>query len=237
MNLKNPANFRRTLAAVGLILGPLALLVAAAVEADSPDGDDGAHLPRQRGGERGPGRSRHDLFIIGFTALLAGVIGIVHMIRERGVVLAHIAGVLAAVGLVFFVALVTTSLYDLSLAENAARAEAVKAYDGVEDYTVAYVILIPALLGTMIGLTLLTVAGVARALRAGVGSRRGLRRVHRRHGGRRQQGDQHRRRRPAARRLRLHGREAVRPDRRRVGAVLRTAPPAPATEVPSAVAR
>ena len=156
MDLKNPASFRRSLAATGLILGPLALLAAAVIEPDT--GDEGAEYLADVAKHAGAVEATTILFLIGFTALLAGVIGIVHMIRERGVVLAHIAGVMAALGLVFFVGLVTTSLYDISLAENAARAEAVKAYDGVEDYATAYIILIPALLGTMIGLILLGVA-------------------------------------------------------------------------------
>lgn len=156
LNLKNPANFRRSLAAIGLILGPLALLAATIVEPDTAD--EGAAYLADVAENAGRVEATTILYLIGFTALLAGVIGIVHVIRERGVVLAHIAGVLAAVGLVFFVGLVTTSLYDLSLAENASRAEAVKAYDGVEDYATAYVVLAPALLGTMIGSILLAVA-------------------------------------------------------------------------------
>ena len=154
--MSNPASFRKTLAAIGLILGPLALLAANIVEPDTAD--EGAEYLADVAKNAGRLETSTILYIIGFTALIAGVVGIVHVVRERGVVLAHIAGVIAAVGLVFFVALVTTSLYDISLAQNAARAEAVKAYDGVEDLTAAYVILIPALLGTMIGLILLAVA-------------------------------------------------------------------------------
>lgn len=156
LNLTNPASFRRSLAAIGLILGPLALLAASIVEPDTAD--EGAEYLADVAENAGRVEATTILYMIGFTALLAGVIGIVHVIRRRGVVLAHIGGVLAAVGLVFFVGLVTTSLYDLSLAENAARPEAVKVYDGVEDYATAYVVLAPALLGTMIGLILLGIA-------------------------------------------------------------------------------
>ena len=156
LNLKNPANFRRSIAGLGLIVGPLALLVAAIIEPDTRD--DGAAYLADVAKHVGATQATTILFVVGFTALLAGVIGVVHMIRERGVVLAHIGGVVAAVGLVFFVGIVTTTIYDISLAENAVRAEAVKAHDGVEDYVAAYVVLITALLGTMIGLILLAVA-------------------------------------------------------------------------------
>ncbi len=156
MSLNNPASFRRSLAAIGLVLGPLALLIASIVEPDTSD--DGAAYLAEVAKHTGALQVSTILYLIGFTALVAGVIGIVHMIRERGVVLAHVAGLVAAVGLVFFVGLVATGVYDLSLAENAARAEAVKAYDGVDDYVVSYFVFIPALLGTFLGLLLLSVA-------------------------------------------------------------------------------
>jgi hypothetical protein len=156
MSLKNPASFRRSLAAFGLTFGPLALLAASIVEPDTGGNDDkGAEYLAKVAAHSGAVQVSTILYLLGFTALLAGVIGIVHMIRERGVVLAHIAGVLAAVGLVFFVALASTSIYDLSVAEHAARAEGAKAYDAIGDYAAAYVLFIPALAGTFIGLILL----------------------------------------------------------------------------------
>ena len=93
-----------------------------------------------------------------------------HVIRGRGVVLAHLAGGLAVVGLISITALIWTGLYGISIAENAPRPIGLRVYDAPEDYFAAIVLLALALLGTAIGLiSSRWRCGGAGSLRSGCG--------------------------------------------------------------------
>lgn len=95
---------------------------------------------------------------LGFLVFAVGVMGAIHVVRGRGVVLAHIGGGLAVAGLISLTALSITSLYDIAIAENAPREIGVAVFDAPEDYTTAIVLLVIALLGTPIGLVILGAA-------------------------------------------------------------------------------
>jgi hypothetical protein len=92
------------------------------------------------------------------------VLGLIHLVRSRGIVLAHIGGLLTVLGLIAYPVLFSTTFYDLSIAENIGPDQGVPAFDGVEDYVGTYFVFIPAILGFAIGVILLSIA----LLRAGI---------------------------------------------------------------------
>jgi hypothetical protein len=103
------------------------------------------------------------LSYLGSVLFVIGLLGLVHFVRGRGV-LAHVAGAIAVFGYIGLTALFWTGVYDLAIAQHAARSLGVRIWDAPESYFSAYVLLIPALLGTALGTVLLAVA----AWRAGL---------------------------------------------------------------------
>ena len=163
LRIKDPSNFRRTLVGLCLIVAPLILFVASLVEPTS-EGDEAREWLPELAEEPGRNDAATTLFIVGFVVLVPALIGLVHLIRERGIVLGHIGGVLAVLGTVLYPVLFSTTFYDLSLAENLPVDQAVEAQEGTEDYVGPYFVFIPAIFGFTLGLILLSVA----LLRAGV---------------------------------------------------------------------
>ena len=149
--MSNPSTFRRTLAGICLIVAPLLLLVGGAVTPS--EGSDGANTYMQ---SVAADPSAHEwgtvAFVLGFALWVPGLVGAVHLLRHRAVVLGHILGSLAILGVVMFTALAATTFYDVAIATSLPLDQAVKVNEAVEDVTGAAVVLIPALLGTFIGL-------------------------------------------------------------------------------------
>jgi hypothetical protein len=95
----------------------------------------------------------------GFALTAIGIIGLVHVIRGRGVTLANIGGALALFGMIMFMALFATTLFDLNAADKLGVETAERLSDDFEeDYWAPIVVLIPALLGTLVGFILLAAA-------------------------------------------------------------------------------
>ena len=161
LRLKDPSNFRRTLVGLCLILAPLLILVASIIEPES-EGDEVREWLPELAQDVGRNDASTTLFISGFVLLVPALIGLVHLIRERGITLGHIGGVLAVLGAVMYPILFSTVYYDLSLAENLPLDQAVKAQEGTEDYVGPYFIFIPAIFGFALGLILLSI-GLMRA--------------------------------------------------------------------------
>lgn len=157
LRIKDPSNFRRTLVGLCLIAAPLILFVASLIEPTS-EGDEVREWLPELAEEPGRNDAATTLFIIGFVLLVPALIGLVHLIRERGIVLGHIGGALAVLGTVLYPVLFSTTFYDLSLAENLPVDQAVKAQEGTEDYVGVYFVFIPAIVGWTLGLILLSVA-------------------------------------------------------------------------------
>jgi hypothetical protein len=142
-----------------LLIGPTMLLLATILDPVAGEGgdDDRAYL-KALADDPDMAQLSTALWIYGFALVAIGIIGAVHVIRGRGVVLANLGGMLAIFGLIMFVALVTTTVNDINVAENLGVDAGVKLSDSIEDYWVAFVVLVPALLGTLIGFILLGVA-------------------------------------------------------------------------------
>jgi hypothetical protein len=156
MNLTNASAFRRMACGLCLLVAPALILVAGIV--DPATDTDGKEYFQKLKDDPDMAQLSTALWIVGFALLAIGIIGLIHVIRQRGVVLANIGGTLALVGLIFFVALVTTTVNDINMAEHLDLETADKLSDDIEDYWVAFVVFIPALLGTFLGVILLGIA-------------------------------------------------------------------------------
>lgn len=161
LKIKDASNFRRTATALCMIVAPLVILAGTLIQPTS-EGDEVREWLPELAEDPGRNDAATTLFVVGFVLLLPAILGLIHLVRERGVVLAHIGGVLAVLGTVMYPVLFSTTFSDLSLAENLPVDQAVKAQEGTEDYVGVYFVFIPAIFGWTIGLILLSI-GVVRA--------------------------------------------------------------------------
>lgn len=141
-----------------LLIGPAMLLLAAILDPSSGDGDDTRIRLEAIKDDPEMAELSTALMIYGFALVAIGIIGAVHVIRARGVVLANLGGMLAVFGLIMFVALETTTIDEINVVEHLGVETAERLSDDIEDYWVAFIVFIPALLGTFIGFILLGAA-------------------------------------------------------------------------------
>jgi hypothetical protein len=158
LSLKNASSFRRMACGLCLLIGPALLVVASIVEPSSGDGGDTKDYLQALKDDPDMAQLSTALSVWGFALVAIGIVGAVHVIRRRGVVLANLGGALALLGMIFLVALITTTVYDLNQVEHLDLGTADKLNDDLEDYWVGIVILVPALLGTLLGFILLGAA-------------------------------------------------------------------------------
>ncbi|MBD0328499.1 MAG: hypothetical protein ICV64_00115 [Thermoleophilia bacterium] len=156
LRITDATNFRRTAAGLCLLAGPLLILLGDLISPATPDG--AREYLAFVAEHQTVGIVSTFLFFSGLVLLVPGVLGSLTPIRGRGVVLAHVAAILATVGLMAFAALVTTSLYDVELAKSPDRAAAAAVYEGVEDGPAAWALFLPGFLGTALGLVLFAAA-------------------------------------------------------------------------------
>ena len=156
LKINNASSFRRSIAGLCLILGPVLIGVGGQVQ-PGPDVEGPLYLDAVAAS---PGMAEMSVLLnyLGFLVFAVGVIGAIHIVRGKGVVLAHIGGLLAVAGLISLTALSVTSLYDIAIAQNAPREIGVPIYNAPESYTTAIVLLALALFGTAIGLVILSAA-------------------------------------------------------------------------------
>ena len=99
------------------------------------------------------------LYIWGFVLTALGIVGLVHVIRRRGVVLANLGGPLAVVGMILLAVVSATSLFDLNNGEHLGVETALRLNEDLtEDYWAAFAVFIPAYAGTLFGFLLLGAA-------------------------------------------------------------------------------
>lgn len=159
MNLTNASSFRRMACGLCLLIGPALLLLHAVFDpVEGEDGDSDRAYAQSLRDDPDMAQLSTAFEIYGFALVAIGIVGLVHVIRGRGVVLANLGGVLAIFGLIMFVALVTTTVNEINAAEHLGVDTAARLSNDIEDYWVVYIVLIPALLGTLIGFILLGAA-------------------------------------------------------------------------------
>lgn len=157
LKLSDARNFRRTAAGLALIIGPVLLLAQSLITTFG--GDDTAEYLAEVATRRGAEEASAVLGILGFALVIPGIIGALNLLRGRGVVLGHIGGTLAVLGLACFCALIASSFYDVAATAGGADTQAyVDITENLEDRAGPIVIVAIALIGTLLGFILLGAA-------------------------------------------------------------------------------
>lgn len=141
-----------------LLIGPALILAATITDPSAGEGGEKRAYLAALADDPDKAQLSTALWIYGFALTAIGVIGVVHVIRGRGVTLANIGGAFALFGMIMFVALVTLTIAEINQAEHLGVETAERLGNDFEDYWATYVVLVPALLGTLIGFILLAAA-------------------------------------------------------------------------------
>ena len=158
MSLKNASGFRRIACGLCLLIGPALILIASIVDPAAGEGGDTKGYLTAIKDDPDMAQLATALWIWGFALTAIGIIGAVHVIRRRGVVLANLGGALALIGMIMFIALFASTIHDLNASEKLGVQTAERLSDDLEDYWAPIVVLVPALLGTLLGFILLGAA-------------------------------------------------------------------------------
>lgn len=148
LKINDADNFRRTVAGLCLIAAPLVVLIGGLVPQWEANDTLAAYL--QTLGEN-PVRAQVSavLLYFGFLLFVPGIFGMIHLVKDRGVVLAHIAGVLAVWGWVTLPGLLVTDFISLSLVESLDLRQAVAVSERSMSYPGAIFFGVPVMLGTL----------------------------------------------------------------------------------------
>ncbi|MBO3745849.1 hypothetical protein J5X84_07185 [Streptosporangiaceae bacterium NEAU-GS5] len=161
--MTNANKSRRIMAGISLMLAPVALLLGMIID------------PTPQGGQtEGLAYAAHPeavgvsatLLHYCWVLLVPGVIGLLHLVRERGRVLANIAGTIAVIGMINLSALMLVDFFE-SAAYRALPADQAQALiDAAGTPAVVFGWQLPGMFGSLFGLVLVGLA-VARARVAG----------------------------------------------------------------------
>ncbi|WP_433421426.1 hypothetical protein ACQP1V_10460 [Microtetraspora malaysiensis] len=158
----NPDTFRRTAAGVSLILAPLCLLLGMAVDPTEWGAEDVlayANNPAATGVSA-------TLLHYAWVLWVPGVIGLVHLVRRKGVVLANVAGAVTVLGLINFSSLMISDFFDIVMFQRFPVAEAQEIMGAAMHPAMIVGWQMPGMIGSFLGLILVAVA-YARSGRAG----------------------------------------------------------------------
>ncbi|MFF4416707.1 hypothetical protein ACFYY8_29670 [Streptosporangium sp. NPDC001559] len=153
--LADPRAFRRTVAGLSLVVAPLLYVVAVVADPALRQGGDTVGVYGRYPEQVSVSAS---LLHWSWVLLLPGIVGMVHLIRGRGVVFGHIAGGLAFFGVVNFSGLMLGDFFysylerALPAAQGAALAD-----QAITDPGARYAFQIPGFVG-LVGLLLLGLA-------------------------------------------------------------------------------
>jgi hypothetical protein len=158
LNFSDSRNFTRTLAAISLIVTPVLLLLASIIAPDL--GDNAAEeLAAIADNEAGYVISGI-LFLIAPLVFVPGMMGVIRLMRRRGVTMGQIGA-----ALIMFGALATIAFYGWGLIEYVAatedgldRAQMAELFDAAEDSNLIIPVLVCFLGGLLVGSILLAVA-------------------------------------------------------------------------------
>lgn len=158
--MSDTARFRRTAAALGLILA--AVLMVVAMGTDVPFSGEPAAVLSELDDAGGRAWLSAITYAFAQLALLAGLLGLMHLLRERAPRLSNIGGTLGVLGAFGHTVHAGGVLVIVSMAQGAADPDAMATI--VEDYqsSPAGIFSAIGLLGTVLGLVLITV-GLWRA--------------------------------------------------------------------------
>jgi hypothetical protein len=142
----DPHRFRKTIAGLCMFGAPVLFLIGALVapKLDSDEatllGNVAAHADRAL--------TSSLLVLAGMTLFMVAILGLMHMLRERGVAYGHAGGTLALVGIVGAIANATLGLVIWSMAGNGGRGQMVALLHDISHSTATLIVLfaLPVLL-------------------------------------------------------------------------------------------
>lgn len=104
LKINNASNFRRTLAGLSLIAAPIAFGSADIIRLIVEGGMEGSEQLNAIAASPGLWDAATVLNMLGLILFVPAVLGLMHLLRERGTVLGHIGGGLALIGVLGFAA-------------------------------------------------------------------------------------------------------------------------------------
>jgi hypothetical protein len=157
LGLSDSRHFSRTLAAIGLVLGPLLFLLDTLIDPAWAD-DDAAYLA-EVAGHKGRYVIAELASTLGALVWIVGMIGVMRLLRRRRVTLGQLAAGMVTVGLIGLTASFAFSVFDLAMADFENRAAMVHLHAELGDsyaYKAYWLTFFSA--GTVLGLILLAAA-------------------------------------------------------------------------------
>ncbi|MBB5962378.1 hypothetical protein [Planomonospora venezuelensis] len=158
----DPDAFRRRAAGVSLVLAPLCLLLGMVVDPLTRGGDETLAYAQE------PVAAGISATLLHYAWVLwvPGVLGLVHLVRSRGVVLANAAGAVAVLGLINFSSLMIVDFFDIVLYRRLPAEQATGILEDSLQPALVFAWQLPGMIGSLLGLVLVAVA-FTRAGRAG----------------------------------------------------------------------
>jgi Domain of unknown function (DUF4386) len=156
LRFSDSRNFSRTLAGLGLIVGP-ALLVVGSLLSPASDDNTAQYLQNVADGKDAYFASAV-LFLFGGYLLIPGVLGIIRLMRGRGVTFGQFAAGLVLIGVIATVAFYSFSVVEIEMAEQGNREAMVALSDAGEDAASGWVIFGLFLIGVGVGTILMAIA-------------------------------------------------------------------------------
>jgi hypothetical protein len=157
LRFSDSRNFSRTLAGIGLIAGPLLLAIGALI--DPAWSDDSAEYLQEVADDKGRYAVAGVLWTLGTLIFIAGTLGLIKLLRGRGVTLGQIGAGLITIGLIAFTAVLAFNAFDIELADAENREAMVALSDSLEDSALLSVYFFGFFLGGIVlGSLLLAIA-------------------------------------------------------------------------------
>lgn len=156
LGLSDPTRFRRRVAGAGLIGFPLAGLVAALIDADEGTDTAASELYAIAATHSDAILVAALVFMVSAVLTVPAVGGIVHLVRGRGVSLAHVGGALVVLGGFGHMAYATWQLMLTQVARAPDQAALVAFLD--RQQSVMTPVLLPLLIAVPVGVLLLAIA-------------------------------------------------------------------------------
>jgi Domain of unknown function (DUF4386) len=163
LGLSDTRRFSRTLAAIGLVLGPLLFLLDTLIDPAWAD-DDAAYLA-EVAGHKGRYVIAELASTFGALIWIVGMVGIMRLLRRRRVTLGQLAPGMVIVGLIGLTASFAFSVFDLAMVDFENREAMVRLHAELGDsYAYRAYWLIFFSVGTVLGLILLAVPLLRRRI-------------------------------------------------------------------------
>ncbi|GAA4925752.1 hypothetical protein HD597_011497 [Nonomuraea thailandensis] len=160
--LTDANTFRRLAAGACLVLAPLCLLLGMVTDPTDPGPYDPLAYARNPAAVGVSATLLHYAWVL----FVPGVIGLVHLVRRKGVVLANLAGALTVLGLINFSSLMISDFFDIVLFQRLPAEQAHKIMEEAAQPAMIAAWQLPGMIGSFLGLVLVAVA-YARSGRAG----------------------------------------------------------------------